>query len=87
MVMHIRALHRLHAMLHATACGGCLLCWLSLQGMSQGNEFSYYMLLGSAFMLNHTAATEQWTIYPWALASCNQLSDAEQLRPVGALPT
>ena len=40
------------------------------------------MLLASAFMLNHSAATEQWTIYPWALSSCNQLSDAEQLRPV-----
>lgn len=49
---------------------------------AQGNEFSYYMLLTSAFMLNHTTDTEQWTVYPWALSSCNQLSDADQLRPV-----
>ena len=52
------------------------------QPVLQGNEFSYYMLLASAFLLNHSAATEQWTVYPWALSSCNQVSDAEQLRAV-----
>ena len=71
-------------------CTGALLtCCLPADGKTpaqsrclQGNEFSYYMLLTSAFLLNHTSDTEQWTVYPWALSSCNQLSDADQLRPV-----
>lgn len=48
----------------------------------QGNEFSYYMLLTSAFVLNHMAVRNEWTIYPWVHSNCNQLCDADQLRPV-----
>ena len=49
---------------------------------AQGNEFSYYMLIASAFVLNGMDAPRQWTVFPWAHASCNQPSDADQLRAV-----
>jgi len=49
---------------------------------AQGNEFSYYMLIASAFVLNGMDAPRQWTVFPWAHSSCNQPSDADQLRPV-----
>lgn len=49
---------------------------------AQGNEYSFYMLLASSFILNLSEAAEQWTIHPWLLSNCNQLSDAEQLRGV-----
>ncbi|EFN57363.1 hypothetical protein CHLNCDRAFT_142741 [Chlorella variabilis] len=43
---------------------------------AQGNEFSYFMLLTSAYLLNG------WTIHPWCHNSCNQLSTDDQLRGV-----
>ncbi|CAN6350500.1 unnamed protein product [Urochloa humidicola] len=54
----------------------------SLGFVSQGNEFSYYMLICSSFILNHTQETNEWTIYPWIHSNCNSLSDNDQLRPV-----
>ena len=48
----------------------------------QGNEYNYYMLLTSSFILNHSEKPEEWTIHPWLLSNCNQLSDADQLRAV-----
>lgn len=50
----------------------------------QGNEFSFYMLLTSSFMLNHCDRVQQWTIFPWVLSTCNQPDDASQLRPVSS---
>ncbi|XP_078437503.1 uncharacterized protein LOC144708078 [Wolffia australiana] len=50
--------------------------------LSQGNEFSYYMMICSSFILNYTEAVGQWTIYPWIHSNCNSLSDEDQLRPV-----
>ncbi|XP_022771809.1 carnosine N-methyltransferase-like isoform X3 [Durio zibethinus] len=50
--------------------------------ISQGNEFSYYMMISSSFILNHTVTTGQWTIYPWIHSNCNSLSENDQLRPV-----
>ncbi|KAM0951637.1 putative S-adenosyl-L-methionine-dependent methyltransferase [Dioscorea sansibarensis] len=50
--------------------------------VSQGNEFSYYMMICSSFILNHTQAAGEWTIYPWIHNNCNSLSDDDQLRPV-----
>ncbi|RZC45323.1 hypothetical protein C5167_038268 [Papaver somniferum] len=65
--------------------------------ISQGNEFSYYMMICSNFILNQTVfqthATElscfysteavgEWTIYPWIHSNCNSLSDNDQLCPV-----
>ncbi|KAK9676240.1 hypothetical protein RND81_11G063600 [Saponaria officinalis] len=48
----------------------------------QGNEFSYYMVICSSFILNHTNSVDEWTIYPWIHSNCNSLSDADQLRSV-----
>lgn len=48
----------------------------------QGNEFSYFMLLCSSFMLNHTVEANQWTIFPWVHNSNNNVADGDQLRPV-----
>lgn len=49
---------------------------------TQGNEFSYFMLLTAAFMLNSTACPNQWTIHPWVHLTCNNITDADQLRGV-----
>ncbi|PRW58988.1 UPF0586 C9orf41 [Chlorella sorokiniana] len=49
---------------------------------AQGNEFSYFMLLASAYLLNGIERPEQWTIHPWCHQSCNQPSVADQLRGV-----
>ncbi|KAI7842414.1 hypothetical protein COHA_004053 [Chlorella ohadii] len=49
---------------------------------AQGNEFSYFMLLASAYLLNGVERAEQWTIHPWCTASCNQPTVADQLRGV-----
>ncbi|CAA0822878.1 S-adenosyl-L-methionine-dependent methyltransferases superfamily protein [Striga hermonthica] len=50
--------------------------------ISQGNEFSYYMMICSSFILNHCRIAEEWTIYPWIHSNCNSLSDNDQLRPI-----
>ncbi|CAL9235218.1 unnamed protein product [Arabidopsis halleri] len=50
--------------------------------LSQGNEFSYYMMLCSSFILNYTQLPGEWTIYPWIHTNCNSLSDDDQLRPI-----
>ena len=49
---------------------------------AQGNEFSYFMLITAAFVLNATACAEQWTIHPWLHLTCNNLTDGDQLRGV-----
>ncbi|KAL8153757.1 hypothetical protein V2J09_011517 [Rumex salicifolius] len=48
----------------------------------QGNEFSYYMMICSSFILNYSQSVGEWTIHPWIHSNCNSLSDADQLRPV-----
>ncbi|XP_020205247.1 carnosine N-methyltransferase isoform X2 [Cajanus cajan] len=50
--------------------------------ISQGNEFSYYMMICSSFILNQSQTFGEWTIYPWIHSNCNSLSDNDQLRPV-----
>ncbi|XP_076886198.1 uncharacterized protein LOC143535985 [Bidens hawaiensis] len=50
--------------------------------ISQGNEFSYYMMICSSFILNQTQDVGEWTIHPWIHSNCNSLSDADQLRGV-----
>ncbi|XP_057970017.1 uncharacterized protein LOC131159279 isoform X2 [Malania oleifera] len=54
----------------------------SLGFISQGNEFSYYMMICSSFILNNTQTAGEWTIHPWIHSNCNSLSDDDQLRPV-----
>ena len=48
----------------------------------QGNEFSYYMMIASAFVMNHSERAGQWALFPYVLNTCNQRSDADQLRQV-----
>lgn len=50
--------------------------------ISQGNEFSYYMMMCSSFILNNTREPMEWLIYPWIHSNCNNLSDRDQLRPI-----
>jgi len=63
-------------------CGlGRLIFDLACQGFDAiGNEFSYYMLLTSQFILNNTNRAEEWAIHPWVLSTSNQTSDGNQLR-------
>lgn len=62
---------------------GRLCCELAALGYdAQGNEHSYYMLLTSSFVLNHTQRRHQWRIHPWAHQSCNVARDSDQLRCV-----
>jgi carnosine N-methyltransferase len=50
--------------------------------ITQGNEFSYYMLMCSSFILNQTQAPLEWTLHPWIHSNCNSLTDEDQLRVV-----
>lgn len=60
-----------------------LCCEVAHLGMhAQGNEFSYHMLLTSAFVLNEMQQPGLFTIYPWLHSNCNQISTEHQLRPV-----
>eukprot|EP00884_Botryococcus_braunii_P007642 jgi/Botrbrau1/1687/Bobra.116_2s0029.2 len=66
---------------------GCGLGRLCLEAaalgcQTEGNEFSYFMLLASNLVLNGAEGAGQWRIFPWVLNSCNQLSDTTQLRSV-----
>lgn len=48
----------------------------------QGNDFSYFMLFLSNFVLNHTFISNNFDIYPFIHSTSNQLSRPLQLRPV-----
>ncbi|KAF6266581.1 N2227-like protein-domain-containing protein [Scenedesmus sp. NREL 46B-D3] len=50
---------------------------------AQGNEFSYFMLLTAAFLLNSTNCQQQWTVHPWVHVTCNNVTNEDQLRAVG----
>ena len=52
---------------------------------AQGNEFSYYMLLASSFVLNQSARAGQWTVFPWLHTNCNQRCIGDQLRGVSCV--
>lgn len=62
---------------------GRLCCELAGLGYeAQGNEYSYYMLLASSFVLNHCRGRYQWNIHPWVHQTCNVVSDEDQTRCV-----
>ncbi|XP_024401463.1 uncharacterized protein [Physcomitrium patens] len=62
---------------------GRLACEISRLGfIAQGNEFSYYMLICSSFILNQTDQPLEWALHPWMHSNCNSLSDNDQLRAV-----
>ncbi|KAF9159218.1 hypothetical protein DFQ26_006805 [Actinomortierella ambigua] len=57
--------HRLHVLVPGSGLGRLAFDIANAGYSSQGNEFSYYMLLASNFILNKTSTTEQYTIYPF----------------------
>ena len=72
------------------SCAGAGLGRLCLEVASlgleaQGNEFSYYMLLASSFVLNQSARAGQWTVFPWLHTNCNQRCIGDQLRGVSGV--
>ena len=53
------------------------------QGYScQGNEFSFYMLLASHYILNKSSQVEEHTIYPFVHSSSNWRSANDMLRAI-----
>ncbi|KAI8365391.1 N2227-like protein-domain-containing protein [Radiomyces spectabilis] len=48
----------------------------------QGNEFSFYMLLASHFVLNRMSKTEEYEIYPFVHSFSNIKSSDDQLTPI-----
>jgi len=46
---------------------------------AEGNELSYHQLFTSSYMLNHTTATNQHALYPFAHTFSNHLSRADQM--------
>ncbi|EEB07960.2 methyltransferase N2227 family protein [Schizosaccharomyces japonicus yFS275] len=48
----------------------------------QGNELSYYMLLTSQFMLNHTAEVDQFEIHPFIHTFSNHKSREDHVRGI-----
>jgi len=62
---------------------GRLLFDIAKQGFScQGNEFSFYMLLASHFILNRTSAPLEYEIYPYLHSLSNSYSHADSLAAV-----
>jgi carnosine N-methyltransferase len=50
--------------------------------ISQGNEYSYFMLIASNFVLNRTKKANEYTIYPHIHQVSNVLTTKDQLRPI-----
>jgi carnosine N-methyltransferase len=48
----------------------------------EGNEFSYHMLMGCSFALNHFSHANEFAIQPWAGGVSNHLSLADRLMEV-----
>lgn len=56
---------------------------IAWQGFScQGNEFSFFMLLASHFILNKTTSTNQHILYPFIHSSSNWRTAADMLRAI-----
>lgn len=47
----------------------------------QGNEFSFFMLFASNFVLNSCKGTDLHTVYPWVHQYYNHMTSADQVRP------
>ncbi|KAK9246926.1 N2227-like protein-domain-containing protein [Lipomyces tetrasporus] len=50
--------------------------------VSQGNEFSFHMLILSNFLLNHTTSEKQFTIYPFLHTFSHTSTAANQIRAI-----
>ena len=54
----------------------------SLGFACQGNDFSFYILVCSSFILNFADRPRQWPLHPWLLSSSNVVRDSDQLAAV-----
>ncbi|XP_055904450.1 carnosine N-methyltransferase isoform X2 [Eupeodes corollae] len=48
----------------------------------EGNEFSYFMLIASNFVLNQCTIENQFTLYPWVHQYVNNLRKCDQVAPI-----
>lgn len=48
----------------------------------EGNEFSYFMLIASNFVLNTCTEANMYTLYPWVHQYVNNLKRADQVAAV-----
>ncbi|XP_039958816.1 carnosine N-methyltransferase isoform X1 [Bactrocera neohumeralis] len=48
----------------------------------EGNEFSYFMLIASYFVLNLCTEENKYTLYPWVHQYVNNLRMADQVAPI-----
>ena len=48
----------------------------------EGNEFSYFMLFTSYYILNGSDVNNQQKIFPWILETCNLISFNDQIKQV-----
>lgn len=48
----------------------------------EGNEFSYFMLIASNFVLNQCTIENQFTLYPWVHQYVNNLRKCDQIAPI-----
>ena len=74
--------HRADIKVLVPGCGLGRLAWeIALRGFSaQGNEFSFFMLVVSHFILNKTTHARQHTVYPWVHSVSNSRSSEDILR-------
>ena len=49
---------------------------------SQGNEFSYFMLIPSNFVLNRTSRVNEHVIFPFLHSTCNLTSEDDMFTTV-----
>ena len=49
---------------------------------TQGNEFSYFMLLMGDYIMNKSSGKDCHTVYPWLGESCNMMSREEEFESV-----
>lgn len=48
----------------------------------EGNEFSYFMLIASNFVLNNCTEANMYTLYPWVHQYVNNLKRADQVSAI-----
>ena len=49
---------------------------------SQGNEFSYFMLIASNYILNMTTKKEEFTIYPFIHNLSNNFTESQPFKSI-----
>ncbi|CAO1638809.1 unnamed protein product [Sympodiomycopsis kandeliae] len=75
-------LHRSEIKVLTPGCGLGRLSWeIAMKGFSsQGNEFSFFMLIISHFILNNTSKMKEFKIYPWIHSASNWRNSHQMLK-------